>query len=341
MEAPSVTITRSEGDPVMPLIPRPSRALGVLFCAAALAACDGRAGHLQPTVSRGLAANLAPSPEAFASTEFPACAQPAGENPAPVHANAAQLSSLLHGVWVGERVVQDGSSQVPEIVPGQEPPGHYVMVFDMASGQGMVFEERGTNIQQNAFAQLLPAPQPGAPAVTNFYCGGVRYSAFRDRFVKVSNNPAAGLQALQQVTGVPVAGGSIHNAFETLHQAGYFSLPRQQSYVTMADFDVSVSVVRPAGSTVDQVRWDMVARYRGSGSAGDGAEPTHGTEGGLFQAVRMTNGSTVLVGSQVEVACNGTVPSSEQVNLSVYDETQSPDTDLRYTKIVVGPLAAL
>jgi hypothetical protein len=321
---------------VTPLIPRPSRALGVLLCAAALAACDGRAGHLQPTVARGLAANLAPSPEAFASTEFEACAQPAGENPAPEHANPAQLAALLHGVWVGERTVQDGSSQVPEIVPGQEPPGHYVMVFDMASGQGMVFEERGTNVQQNAFAQLLPAAPPGAPTVTNFYCGGVRYSAFRDRFVKVSNNPAAGLQALQQVTGVPVAGGSIHNAFQALHQAGYFGLPRQQSYVTMAYYDVSVTQTRPAGSAVDQVRWDMVAQYRGSASTGNGPV-INGTEGGLFQAVRMTGGALALVGGQVEVACNGPIVQTPAGPI-VYDETASPDTDLRYTKIVIGPL---
>jgi hypothetical protein len=104
----------------------------------------------------------------------------------------------------------------------------------------------------------------------------------------------------------------------------------------MAYFDVSVGVVRPAGSTVDQVRWDMVARYRGSGSTGNGPA-INGTEGGLFQAVRMTNGALFLVGGQVEVACNGPIV---QTPVGVYDETASPDTDLRYTKIVIGPLPA-
>lgn len=316
----------------MPTIP--TRALSALLCAAALGACDGRAAHLQPTASRSLEATPAESPEAFISTEFEACGEPAGANPSPRHASAAHLSDLLHGVWVGERTVEDGSSQIPEIVPGEEPPGHYVMVFDMKSGQGMVFEERGTNVESNAFAELLPPAEEGAPAVTNFYCGGPRYSAFRDRFVKVSNHPAAGLKALEEVTGAPVGGGSIHDAFAILHEAGYFGQPREESYATMAYYDVTVTPLRTEGSEVDGVRWDMVAQYRGSASTGDG-EVLTGTEGGWFEAVELTDGSVALIGGQVEVACNCIIVQTPHT--LAWDETESPDTDLRYTKIVIGP----
>lgn len=307
-----------------------------LCCAAAMGACE-RGAHVQPTVSRAVLTTPASSPEAFINTDFSTCGQPLGENPNPAPANAAQLAAALHGVHVGTRTVQNGASLFPELVPGNEPLGHYVMIFDMNTGQGMVYEERAASFTENAFARLFPPPAEGAPGIANFYCGGVRYSAFRDDFVKVSNDPAAGLRALRQVSGVQFGDQSIRDAWTAFHQSGFFSVPRQQHYVTVAYYDVTVGTARPAGSTHDQVRWDMVARYRGSASTGDG-EPITGTEGGFYQPVQMADGRIFLVGGQTEVACNGVL--TDKGGNYLYDETASPTTDVLYTKVVVGPFRA-
>jgi hypothetical protein len=161
--------------PALALLP-----LGTLLT---LAACEP---------DRKVLPSVAASDAAFLSTSFAACDEEVGSNPSPRSVDGASLATVLHGTWVAQRTVRNGRSQYPALVPGREPNAHHILVLDTRAGVGLQYEERGPAVAANAFAQMLPAPA-GAMGITYLHCGGAQFGAFRDQYVKVSDDPAAGL----------------------------------------------------------------------------------------------------------------------------------------------------
>jgi hypothetical protein len=272
---------------------------------------------------------VAATDAAFVTTGFEACDEEAVSNPNPRSVSGAGLATLLHGTWVAHRTVRDGKSMYPQLVPGNEPNAHHILVLDTKAGVGLQYEERGTSVASNAFAQILPAPD-GAPGMTYLYCGGKEFSAFRDRYVKVSNDPADGLRALAQVTGQPVGGGSIGAAWQTLRDAGFLTGSRNGNLITAALYSVTTGQVQRPGTQLTDARWDMVGEYRGSPAKFAQGQPSTGMEGGVFQGVTTAQGS-YFVGGDVMVSCYGLAATAEPA-AETYQ--QSP---IIYDRIVIGP----
>jgi hypothetical protein len=290
---------------------------------------------------------VAATEAAFLNTRFDACDEQMGSNPSPRSVDGAGLSTVLHGTWVVQRAVRDGRSQYPELVPGREPDAHHILVLDMKAGVGLQYEERGPGVAANAFAQMLPAPA-GAIGITYLHCGGKQFGAFRDQYVKVSDDPAAGLRALARHTGYAIGEGSIAAAWQTLRDAGVFTRTPGGSLVTAAFYpSVSTGQAQQAGTGLNSARWDMVGEYRGSPAKFAHGQPATGTEGGVFEGVSTAQGD-YFVGGEIAVACYGVSPdltpslapsSSKAASTGTAAARQTfQQSPLIYDKIVIGPL---
>jgi hypothetical protein len=319
--------------------------VAVVAVLAAVQACDRdpKGPNVGAQGSRGAAGG---TPAAFISTRFEDCAT-AGTlaNPAPRDANPQRFSTTLHGVWVGGRTVRDGKSLNPQLVQGEEPDAHYVVIYDMNAREGFAFELRGPQIRKNAFTELLPPAPASAPKLIYYYCGTRPFAPFRDEFVKVSNNPADGLRALGQVTGTTLDASSVFKAWGQLRDAGYFTRDHGTAHVNSAFYTISVLPLQSQGGGARKLRWDMVSQLRGSPAKFPNGQPVPGLEGGAFETVAAgpsTGGvsATVnpgeveepeyMVSSLAMVTCN--------CDLTPVDASQAPMTNMTYTKIVLGPL---
>lgn len=318
-------------------------AVSLLVCAAAVQACDRdpKGPDVGVRGSRGAAGG---SPAAFISTRFEDC-ETAGTlaNPAPRDADPERFARTLHGVWVGSRTVRDGKSLNPQLVQGEEPNANYVAIYDMNSREGFAFEERGPLIRQNAFAQLLPQPQAGASKLIYYYCGTRPFAPFRDEFVKVSSNPADGLRALAQVTGMPLDVTSVFNAWGQLRDANYFARDRGTTHVNSAFYTISVLPLQSQGGAARKLRWDMVSQLRGSPAKFPQGQPVPGLEGGAFEAVlagpTAGGASATLEGATSDEYAVATMASVAcYCDITQVDEKATPMTNMVYTKIVLGPL---
>jgi hypothetical protein len=315
--------------PALALLP-----LGTLLT---LAACEP---------DRKVLPSVAASDAAFLSTSFAACDEEVGSNPSPRSVDGASLATVLHGTWVAQRTVRNGRSQYPALVPGREPNAHHILVLDTRAGVGLQYEERGPAVAANAFAQMLPAPA-GAMGITYLHCGGAQFGAFRDQYVKVSDDPAAGLRALARHTGLSIGEGGVAAAWQTLRDAGVFTRTPGGSLVTAALYpSVSTAQVQRAGTTLNDARWDMVGEYRGSPAKFAHGQPATGTEGGVFQGVSTAQGD-YLVGGDIAVSCYGVspdltpsrAPSSGPGPAGTASVRQTfQQSPLTYDKIVIGPI---
>jgi hypothetical protein len=318
-------------------------AVAVIACVAAVQACDRdpKGPDLEGRASRAAAAA---TPAAFISTRFEDCAT-AGTlaNPSPRDADPGRFATTLHGVWVGGRTVRDGKSLNPHLAQGEEPNANYVVIYDMNAREGFAFEARGPQIRKNAFADLLPQPQAGGPKLVYYYCGTRPFAPFRDEFVKVSDNPADGLRAMAQVTGMALDAGSVFKAWGQLRDAGYFTRDHGSTFVNSAFYTISVRAMQPQGGTARKLRWDMVSQLRGSPAKFTRGQPVPGLEGGAFESVvagpelggasASVSGSSspeYMVSTMAMVTCD--------CDLTPIDETRAPMTNMTYTKIVLGPL---
>jgi hypothetical protein len=275
------------------------------------------------------------SPEAFASTEFGVCdgEGDAAAPPSTRRVDAAELDSLLQGVWVGDRVARDGQSLMPELVQGREPPGHYVMIIDMHAGRGIAYEERGPDVRENAFQTLLPTAEPRAPRIVQLYCGGNRFHAFRDEFTRVSTDPRDGLRVLGRVTGIRPGGESVADSWAALTRADFFVRPRGQSVITGAFYAITTAPVREMGSGAVAVRWRMVGEYRGTPAKFTRGQPVSGVESGVFTGVATQAGTYWVAGAAVNTALAVTSPGTVDVG---HAEASAP-ADETYTRMVIGP----
>lgn len=276
------------------------------------------------------------SPEAFVATDFRVCdgERAGGPLPAARGVDEADFASLVHGVWVGSRVARDGRSLMPQLVQGREPPGHYVMIIDMHAGRGIAYEERGPEVRENGFERLLPAATPDAPRILQLYCGGNRFHAFRDEFVRVSADPAEGLRALAGVTGIGARGGSVQEVWNALTAADFFVRPRGQSVVTGAFYAITTGTVAGADPAIRAVRWRMVGEYRGTPAKFTGGQPVSGVESGLFTGVDTRAGTWLVAGAAVNTALAVTTPGA----VDAARAEASAGADQTYTRMVIGPL---
>lgn len=320
--------------------------VSLLVCVAAVQACD-RDPKVPEAVERGPQAAAATTPAAYISTRFEDCAQPASlANPAPRNGDTTRFANTLHGVWVGSRTVRDGKSLNPHLVQGAEPNANYVIIYDMNAREGFAFEERGPTIRQNAFTALLPQPAARAPRLVYFYCGTQPFAPFRDEFVKVSSNPSDGLRALAQVTGMQLDQNSVFGAWRALRDAGYFTRDRGSTHINSAFYTISLVPVERRGSATREVRWDMVGQYRGSPAKFTRGQPVPGMEGGFFEAVAAAPSTGGASGNVLNQENNEEymVSDGEEngiicfCDLTQVDERGTPLTNMKYTKIVLGPL---
>jgi hypothetical protein len=283
---------------------------------------------------------VAASDAAFVNTAFDVCGDEVGGNPSPRSVDSATMASLLHGTWVAQRTSRDGRSLLPQLVQGREPSAHHILILDTKSGVGLQFEERGPAVGTNVFAQMLPAPA-GAPTMTYLHCGGRYYRAFRDRYTRVSDDPAVGLRALARHTGYAIGEGSVGAAWQTLRDAGYFTRTTPDgSLITAAFYSVSTGQVQRAGTSLKDARWDMVAEYRGSPAKFGQGQPATGIESGVFQGVSTAQGD-YLVGNDASVACSGAADSTvlrdtAAEGVSTIRKTYQ-QTPITYDRIVIGP----
>jgi hypothetical protein len=284
--------------------------------------------------------SVAVSDAAFLNTSFDACDEKVGSNPSPRSVDGAAMADVLHGTWVAERTARDGRSMLPKLVRGREPHAHHILVLDTKSGAGLQFEERGPAVASNGFARMLPAPA-NAPTMTYLHCGGRIYAAFRDRYTRVSSDPADGLRALARHTGYAVGEGSVGAAWQTLRDAGYFTRTTPDgSLVTAAFYSVSTGQTQRAGSPLTQARWDMVAEYRGSPAKFAHGQPATGVESGVFQGVSTAQGD-YFVGSDASVPCYGAADSTvlgdtAETGVGTVRQTYT-QTPITYDRIVIGP----
>jgi hypothetical protein len=263
-----------------------AKLLGTAFLGSgmlAFAACDGSPG--EPRVV---------TPQLFVSTRFEDCGKGGDQSPDPVSVPDPRLSEVLHGTWVGRRTVRDTRSLIPALRRGKEQRIHYAMIFDMRSRSGIAYEESNPAIRENGFAALLPVPAPSAPRMTYLNCE----QGFRDEFVKVSPDPAAGLAALAQVTGTPLSSdASLSEAFSRLNEAGVFTDYYADVHRVGALFDLSrLAAAGKETMGLHEARLEMVAQYSGAQAllAHDGA--TSAVEGGVVQGVSTPLGD-YLVGA--------------------------------------------
>lgn len=283
--------------------------------------------------------SVAASGAAFVNTAFDACDEEVGGNPSPRSVGAGDMAAVLHGTWVAQRTARDGRSMLPQLVKGREPDAHHILVLDTRAGVGLQFEERGPAVAANVFAQMIPAPA-GAPTMTYLHCGGKLYKAFRDRYTKVSDDPAVGLRALARHTGYAIGEGSIGAAWQTLRDAGYFTGAHGGNLVTAAFYSVSTGEVQRAGTSLKNARWDMVAEYRGSPAKFAQGQPSTGIESGVFQGVSTEQGD-YFVGSDASVPCYGAADSTVLGDTAVAGAGDTPktfkQTPITYDRIVIGP----
>lgn len=281
--------------------------------------------------------NRPAEPVPFMSTDFEACDAPGSlANPSPEPVDAEGFSRLLHGVWVGQRTLRKGQAQ----------PASYMLIFDTEAREGMAFEERGKGVKENAFLDLLPSARPDSPTLTYFYCGGDRFGPFRDRFVKVSDQPGDGLAALRDKTGVSVSDASVFDAWVELREADYFTRPLESALRNTSFYTLAIVPVQREGMETPGVRWDMVGQYRGSPAKFVHGQPVPGIEGGYFEGTSAeANAATENLATKAQATADGTYLVGEQVVVTCFcDPTQvdpesgMPMTNFGYDKVVLGPL---
>jgi hypothetical protein len=223
---------------------------------------------------------------------------------------------------------------MPHLVRGREPAGHYVMILDMRVGQGIAYEERGPDLRENAFERLLPAPTPNSPRIVQLYCGGSRFSAFRDEFTKVSDDPRDGRGALEQVTAIRFGDGSLRDAWEALTRDDFFVRPHGRSIVTGAFYVITTAQVEGADSGDVAVRWRMLGEYRGSPAKFTGGQPVSGVESAVFSGVATPAGTYWVAEAAVNTALAIGTPGA----VDAARAEASTTADQTYTRMVIGPV---
>src|SRR5262249_48796620 len=148
---------------------------------------------------------------------------------------------------------------------------------------------------------------PSAARMTFLFCGGLGFGPFRDAFVKVSRDPAAGLAALEKVTGVPLKGLSIQQAWQALVNAGALTTSNGIT-TTAALYALSFTPIPNLPLPINDARISFAGEYRGSPTKFVAGQPIFGPESGRFQGVGL-NGSTAIVSIGPEAwraACTAT-----------------------------------
>lgn len=280
----------------------------------------------------------------YIDTSLEVCNEKITEIPPGFDVDPAEVSSMLHGVWLGSR--KSWAENVPQ------DPADYVMIIDVENRESMTYEFSGQGVTENRFREEFPPPAQGAPELTYFYCGGPLWGPFRDRFVKVSDQPTDGLQALSSVTGIPTDGESIFDVLVAFRKAGYYE-DRGATRVNAAFYTMALTPTEGTGGRArNNIRLDLVGQLIAASGQNDDGQPRAGHEGGYFHGIQAAEGRYLAsfavdayispelatsVGERggVYVLCNGLANDSVD-NLFSIDE--DPLHEFVYTKVVFGPM---
>lgn len=268
------------------------------------------------------------------SVDFKECSRPKVQIPGAFNVNPDEVANLLNGVWVGTRTVKPGSA----LVAGYATPlTTYVMVYDMAAKESFVFEEHGEPTKGTAFtAQHDAAVKSGAPRITYFYCGSPALGAFRDEFVKVSDDPR--IEPMERALSGSGTRMSLAKIWEALKDTQYFS--KSRSFLNSAFYTVALTPNNPSSRLKQprgfrDLRLDLVGQLRGSpdfAPAYANGQPVAGVESGVFQGVKAMTGN-YIVSTAIAVPCN--CAGGKKI------EQDAPGlAHFTYTKVVIGPLRA-
>jgi hypothetical protein len=289
-----------------------------------LGACgDGRGTSPQPPAT----------PELFASTSFADCGKGGGQSPSPISVDSSRLAGLLHGVWVGNRIVPSGRSLLPRLRAGQEPPAHYVAIYDMAAGKAILFEESGPHIRENAFGRMFPPASKGSLRMVFLHCG----AQFREEFVKVSADPATGLQALAQVTGTQLAGKPVSEAWAALQRAGVFARKPAPALTVGALFDVSTRTLQGQTPGVYGQELEMATTKASSAPefTTDGTVPI---EGGFIEGVSTASGNYLVAAEYSSTKPEPTPVHTQGGGASLSRASGAEQNRSDFYRLVIGPL---
>lgn len=269
----------------------------------ALAACGGD--------GPGVAPRATVSPELFASTRLEDCGKGGTVNPSAAAITDAEFRELMHGVWLGRRVIGPQSSM--RLKDDIQPVSHYVMILDMQAGTGMAYEESGLRIRENGFARLLPAPGRRPLRMVYLQCDG----QFKEEFTKVSDDPSAGLRALARVTSRAVPSLSVRGGWDMLRTLPQLTQRRDSSFSLGALYTISTREIPPSGGTPRRLELMMDGRYQSTARELEGMLADR-REGGVLEGVVTPSGS-YMVGAEFASSAHAS-PCPDQTYATASDE---------------------
>lgn len=267
------------------------------------------------------------SAQDFLSVEFEACGRSIPANERSYNVEPERIEKLLNGVWVGTRIPAKGT--VAEAAT-------YAMLFDMQEKEALTYEERGGDIKLNAFDNTFAVKNlDNAPTITYFYCGGKGVPPFKDVFVKVSDDPADGIEGIAGFNSLKSSRSTISALWEEFKVQDQFRKARAGgALLNTARFTVSLLPFRKRGADARGIRLDLVGEYRGSPEKYVYGQPVAGLEGGIFQGATGPDGDYIASvgiedGMAVLCFCD---PTRIDWDLPL------PLTNFQYTKVVIGPI---
>lgn len=279
----------------------------------------------------------------YIDTTLEACEELISEVPEGFDIDPKDVKDLLHGVWLGTRIAWEN-----DLI---DQPGDYMMIVDVENRESMTYELRGGGIPENRFFKEFPPALRGAPKLTYLSCGGSGFGPFRDQFVKVSNRPAEGLQALGALTGVTIDGSSIFDALVAFRKADQYS-KQGASVMNTSFYTLGLTSIGGTGGRVhDNIRLDLVGQMIAAAGTSRDGRPKAGHEGGFFHGVR-TDGGNYLASFAVDAYADPELATLVGDNGGVYvlctavtaltakedSGDDDPLHDFAYTKVVLGPL---
>lgn len=227
-----------------------------------------------------------------------------------------RVAETLHGVWVGEEVLADGTISQAD----------YGVVFDMEQKVGLAFHHEGTS-GPNRFEALSSSAEEraNAPRWESLLCDGWGFRPMIHRLYRASSDPADGLKIVRSLSNLKEDdGASVSATWDELVASGFLFEERKTIILGAIFRDIEVS------RTDTSLRIDWMADYLGSPDGSKELDDENPTEplvraaGGGFQVVRHDE-QEFLLGTGSET-------------WRYIDSGLNAVPDLQYTKVIFGPI---
>ncbi len=238
--------------------------------------------------------------------------------PARTEMDFDRVAETMHGVWVGEEILADGTVTNAD----------YGVIFDMEEKVALAFHHEGTS-GPNRFDVLADSHEDRAdsPRWESLLCDGWGFRPMIHRLYRVSETPSEGLRIVRSLANLKEDDeASVEETWEELVASGFLFEERKTIILGAIFRDIEVS------RTETSLRIDWMADYLGSPDGSkelndeDPTEPLVRAAGGGFQVVRV-DGQEFLLGTGSE--------TWRYLNPGL-----NALPDLQYTKVVLGPIEA-